>query len=82
MRKDRNWLVLVVLLVIGAFLGKVAGELLSRQLPLLAKSYPAGMDPIHFDVLGFLNLTIGVRFYLNVASGIGMLLAILLYRRV
>jgi len=81
LRKDKSWLILIVLLILGAFLGKIGGDLLAKQVPLLAKTYPAGMEPLRFDLLGFFNLTIGFRFYLNVASGLGMLLALLLYRR-
>ncbi len=82
--RDKNiWVLLVFLLaglVVGGLLGKLASEV--SWLWWLAYGQSFGLEsPLVLD-LSVLKLTFGVAFNINVASIIGMILAIFIYRKI
>lgn len=82
--RDKNiWiLVLFILsgLVIGGLLGNLAGKV--DFLWWLAYGQDFGLStPIELD-LSIVHISFGLMFKINVASIIGMLIAILIYRKV
>lgn len=80
--RNRSTLILVVLLIVGVIIGGVIGDLLQHKVPFLAKSYPIGIkQPIHLD-LNVVELTFGIIIDFNVASLVGLILAILLFRKI
>lgn len=82
-REKNIWVLLVFLLaglVIGGLLGKLASEI--SWLWWLSYGQSFGLsNPIVLD-LNVLKLTFGVVFDINIASIIGMILAVFIYRKV
>jgi hypothetical protein len=81
LRRDRSIDLLLVLTVIGALLGSIVGEVLGKSVPVLARGVSVGLDPaVTLDLYVF-KFVVGFRMTLNVASAVGILLALLLFRR-
>lgn len=82
-REKNIWVLLIFLLaglVIGGLLGKLASEV--SWLWWLSYGQSFGLsNPIVLD-LNVLKLTFGVVFDINIASIIGMILAVFIYRKV
>ena len=82
-REKNIWILLVFLLaglVIGGLLGKLASSV--SWLWWLSYEQQFGLEtPIVLD-LSVLKLTFGLMFKINIASIIGMVLAIFIYKRV
>lgn len=82
--KDKNAWVLIVFILSGLVVGGLLGELASNVdwLWWLSYSQTFGLqDPIVLD-LSVVTVTFALMFKINVASIIGMLLAILIYKKV
>ena len=82
--KEKNiWILLVFLLsglVIGGLLGEIALEV--EWLKWLAYGQSFGLtSPVQLD-LGVVMLTFGLMLKINVASIVGMIIAIVVYRKV
>ena len=82
--RDKNiWVLLLFILsglVIGGLLGKLAGNV--PWLWWLSYEQEFGLDtPLVLD-LSILKLTFGITFKINIASVIGMLLSIFIYKKV
>ena len=82
--KEKNiWILLVFLLaglVIGGLLGKLASEI--SWLWWLSYEQQFGLEsPIVLD-LSVIQLTFGLMFKINVASIIGMILSIFIYKKI
>jgi hypothetical protein len=80
-RRQSNIDILLILTLIGALLGSIVGEALAKSLPVLAKGVSAGIDPPVTLDLFVIKLTLGFSLKLNVASAIGIVFALLLFRR-
>lgn len=82
-REKNIWILLVFLLsglVIGGLLGNLASQV--SWLNWLAYEQQFGLEsPIILD-LSVLKLTFGLMFKINVASIIGMILAIFIYKKI
>ena len=78
----RNILVLIV--CIGALGGTLLGEILGSRfkvLDFLKQSYIIGTPKnLYFD-FKIINLTFGINFYINLMTIIGIVLAIIIYKR-
>jgi len=74
----------VFFILIGAISGSLIGELLGNNigaLNFLKSTYTIGMaSPMLID-LKVLAITIGINFNINIMSIIGIVLAIILYRK-
>lgn len=82
--RDKNIWILLIFLLSGLVLGGLLGELASRVDFLWWLSYGESFgltSPIDLD-LNVISITFGLRFKMNVASIIGMALAIFVYRKV
>ncbi|MDD4601194.1 MAG: DUF4321 domain-containing protein [Negativicutes bacterium] len=78
---------LALFMIIGAILGGILGELvstsslLSEMAPYLVRTFPIfDVPPITIN-LYVVKLTLGFAIYPNLISILGMIIAILLYRR-
>jgi anaerobic C4-dicarboxylate transporter len=80
MRRTRNISLLLILLLAGAAIGGLLGDILGGYLPILIVDKAFGFSPTSID-LGVLKLTLGFIFHLNLAGAIGLLLGYLLYSR-
>ena len=82
-REKNIWILLVFLLaglVMGGLLGKLAAEI--PWLWWLAYGQEFGLqNPIILD-LNVLKITFGVSFNINIASIIGMILSVFIYKKV
>ena len=82
--KDKNIWVLIVFILSGLVIGGLLGQLASNVdwLWWLSYSQTFGLqDPIVLD-LSVVTITFALMFKISVASIIGMLLAILIYRKI
>lgn len=82
--KDKNiWILLVFILaglVIGGLLGKLAGYVPWLQWMSFEEEFGL-QNPIILD-LSILKLTFGIMIKINVASIVGMILAIFIYKKI
>ena len=82
--KDKNIWILIVFILSGLVIGGLLGQLASNVdwLWWLSYSQTFGLqDPIVLD-LSVVTITFALMFRISVASIIGMLLAILIYKKV
>ena len=82
--REKNIWILLVFLLAGLVLGGLLGEFASKVDFLWWLSYgnEFGLtSPIELD-LSVISITFGLRFKMNVASIIGMAIAIFVYRKV
>lgn len=85
MRRGKSMLVLILLLIFGAVIGSVLTELVSDSphFSWLAFSKQFGISTANPLVvnLGIVNFTFGMMFDISVSSIIGVIIAILVYRK-
>jgi hypothetical protein len=80
--RTRNPWVLVLLLLTGTVIGSFLGQYLGQFLPFLQSSFPIGIkEPLFLD-LGFLSLVFGFMININIASVLGLIIAILVFVRI
>ena len=82
--KEKNIWILLVFLLSGLVIGGLLGELAGRVDWLWWLSYGESFglsSPIELD-LSVITITFGLMFKINIASIIGMALAIFIYRKV
>ena len=83
MQSGRTWLFWILLfsgIILGGLLGELAKEV--SFLSWLGYGQTFGLtQPLQFDI-GVVNLSFGIIFKLNVASIIGILLAVFAYRKI
>lgn len=82
--KDKNVWILLVLLLSGLVIGGLIGDVASKMggLEWLSYGQSFGLNqPIILD-LNIINVTFGFMLKINVASILGILIAILVYRKV
>ena len=82
--REKNIWILLIFLLSGLVIGGLLGELASMISGLWWLSY--GMtfgltNPVTLD-LEILNITFGLTFKINIASIIGMAIAIIIYRKI
>jgi hypothetical protein len=79
--------VLLVILILGALIGSVIGEVIGALAPggyveaIFSKGISPGITPPAVLDLKVLTLTFGVTMRINLASVLGIALALLIYRR-
>ncbi|HOJ77166.1 MAG TPA: DUF4321 domain-containing protein [Bacillota bacterium] len=76
-----NWVLLIVLLLIGFICGSILGEILRPYFPLIAKGATAEIDPQTFKLANAFSLTFGFKIHLNLATILGVVFAFIVYRR-
>ena len=82
--KEKNIWILMVFLLSGLVIGGLLGELASKVDWLWWLSYGQSFGlatPIELD-LNVITITFGLMFKINIASIIGMAIAIFIYRKV
>lgn len=82
--KEKNIWILLVFLLSGLVIGGLLGELASKVDWLWWLSYGESFglsSPIELD-LNVIAITFGLMFKINIASIIGMALAIFIYRKI
>lgn len=82
--RDKNIWILILFVLAGLVIGGLIGELASRVDFLWWLSYGQQFgltDPVALD-LNIVKLTFGLQLRINIASIIGMAIAIFIYRKV
>lgn len=82
--RDKNIWILLVFILSGLVLGGLLGELASRVDMLWWLSYGESFglsNPVELN-LNIVTITFGLMFKINIASIIGMAIAIFIYRKV
>lgn len=82
--RDKNIWILIVFILAGLVIGGLLGELAAKVdfLWWLSYSQQFGLaDPVALD-LNIVKLTFGLQLRINIASIIGMAIAIFIYRKV
>lgn len=82
--KEKNIWILIVFLLSGLVLGGLLGELASKVDWLWWLSYGESFGlatPIELE-LNVITITFGLMFKINIASIIGMVIAIFIYRKI
>ncbi len=82
--REKNVWILILFILCGIVVGGLLGELASQVDFLWWLSYGEEFgisDPITLD-LQVITLTFGLMFKINIASIIGMILAIFIYRKI
>ena len=86
-QKRDSVVVLLVILIMGALIGSVIGEVIGTLAPggyietIFAKGINPGLTPPAVLDLKVLTLTLGATMKINLASLIGIVLALLIYRK-
>jgi len=86
-KKMDSVVVLLVILILGALIGSVIGEVIGTLVPggyietIFAKGINPGITPPAVLDLKVLTLTLGMTMKINLASVIGISLALLIYRK-
>ncbi|KXG77068.1 DUF4321 domain-containing protein [Thermotalea metallivorans] len=78
--RTRNPWLLFVLLATGVVIGGVLGEIFRDSIKILSYGKSIGFQPFTLD-LSVIKLTLGFILHLNLASVIGIILAILIFSR-
>lgn len=79
-RTVRSNFMVVIFVLIGLFIGQFIGQVLGKSFPLLNYGETFGINNLHLDliVIDFsLNLTVS----LTIAGVIGVIIALLIYRK-
>lgn len=82
--KERNFWILLVFLLSGLVIGGLLGEIASRVDWLWWLSYAESFgisSPIELD-LSVIKISFGLMFRINIASIVGMAIAIFIYKKV
>lgn len=78
--KKNNILILLFFLLIGLIFGGLIGEYLGGMIPVLNYSKTIGIESFKLN-LSIINLSFSFNMNLSLASIIGLILAIVLFRR-
>ena len=81
--REKNSLVFLVFILCGIVIGGLLGELAKsvNWLNWKKKKKTFGFSPFTLD-LGVLQLTIGLMIKINIASIVGIIIAIFIYRKI
>lgn len=79
---SKNPWILALLLVVGSLTGSLLGQLLGGALPFLNTGSTIALTPQTLRLAEVFNLTFGFSFRLNIATILGMVLAIWVYRKI
>ncbi|SHJ00544.1 DUF4321 domain-containing protein [Lutispora thermophila] len=77
--RGNGWVLLLVLLC-GIIVGGFIGEVLGNFIPILKYGYNLGVTPHTYD-LRILKITFGLSFNINMFSILGIIISIIVYRR-
>lgn len=80
MRSSRNTLSLLLVLLVGLVLGGIIGELLRDIVPILSYGKAIGFQPVKVD-LSVITMTLGLTMQINLASILGLMLAVFLFKK-
>ncbi|MFP4201030.1 MAG: DUF4321 domain-containing protein [Clostridia bacterium] len=81
-RRIGDYIVLLVFLALGAFVGDLLGELLSPYAPIVGRYARLGFSPVDINLLHLVEFTFGLSFRLNILGAVfGALLIVFLWSK-
>jgi hypothetical protein len=78
--KKGNSIYFIILILVGSIIGSILGKVFSEYLPILIYGESIGFGPTTID-FNIITLTIGFSANLTLAGIIGIILAIIIYRK-
>ena len=78
--KIRNPWILMMLIAVGVVIGGLIGDIFKDSIQILSYSKSVGFQPFTLDLI-VIKTTLGLMINFNVASIIGMILAIVIFSR-
>ena len=79
-QKNTGWFLITI--VAGVLIGSLIGSLLGQALPILTFGPgPLGLESVSAD-FGFLTFQLSFMIHLNLAGLIGLILAIILFKKI
>lgn len=86
-KREKNWVAMVIILLLGIILGTLIGELLSSSVPFLAEgvTLKANLNQLGFakalQLGDVFSLAVGFKLKLTVATLIGLIISYFVYRK-
>lgn len=80
MKRSNNVIILILVILAGSIIGNIIGNIFSEIVPILNAGDTIGFGPTVLD-LNFVSLTFGFEASLSLAGIIGIILAIIIYRK-
>lgn len=77
--RSNGW-ILLLLIICGIVIGGFLGELLGKYIPILKFGYNLGVSPHTYD-LRVIKLTFGLSLNINMFAILGIIIAIMFYRK-
>jgi len=78
--KNQNPLLLLLLLLVGLVIGGVIGDIFQSSFKILGYSKTIGFEPVTVD-LSVIKFTLGFLMSINLASIVGIILAVIIFTR-
>lgn len=78
--KSKDSAILLIVLLIGLVIGGLIGDILGQSFEILTYGKEIGFSPVTVD-LSVIQFTIGLKMSINLASIIGLFIAIVIYRK-
>ena len=79
--RTSSYLTLGLMVIIGAFVGNIVGEVMSSQVPVLSESAKLGFSPVTLTLLNTLDFTVGMNLRLSLLGAVGAGAGVLLWRK-
>lgn len=78
--KSNNIIIILLVLLVGAVIGGVVGYALEPHFPILTYGKAMGVEPFKVD-LNMIQFTFGLTLRLDLSGVIGMVTALVLYKK-
>jgi len=78
--KNKDSVVLLIVLLIGLVIGGLIGDILGPSFEILTFERGIGFSPVTVD-LSVLQFTVGLEMSINLASILGLMLALFIFRK-
>ncbi|MFA5527599.1 MAG: DUF4321 domain-containing protein [Peptostreptococcales bacterium] len=78
-RRNSNLMIIILFILIGSVAGSFIGQMLAGVIDLFSYSKTIGVTPFTVD-LGFLQFTLGLVFVMNLATVVGIIVALIVYK--
>ena len=72
-------MLLLLTIIVGAIIGTVIGEALQGYVPIFTRSATLGISPTNIHIGNIITLHFGFTLRLNLATAIGLIIAIWLF---
>lgn len=80
MRKASHSLSFLLVMLVGLVIGGIIGEVFSDVVPILAYGKVIGFDPVTVD-LSVIRLVIGFTMQINLAAILGLIISLLIFKK-